>query len=105
MIEMADKPYDPNDPTFKWVQAIHRDLSNLRDNHLAHIDADLTSLKTDLRIQKHDLNMIQKDLNEVLPTIREIQFFNSRIGRKLLLFVGILVAAYVGIPMIGIETL
>lgn len=102
---MVDKSYDPNDPTFQWVQAIHRDLSNLRDNHLAHIDADLTSMKADMRIQKHDLNMIRNDMKEVMPIVRDIQFFNSKLGRKLLMLVGILIAGYVGIPMVGIETL
>ena len=97
--------FDPNDPTFQWVQAIHRDLMNLRDNHLAHVDADLQTLKTEMRVQRHDLESIKGDLKEVMPIIRDLQFFGRRFGKRILLGLIALVAAMVGIPMAGIETL
>ena len=97
--------FDPNDPTFRWIQAIHRDLTNLRDNHLAHVDSDLASLKADMQIQRYDIDAIRTDMKEVMPIIRELQFFNSRIGRKIILAAILMLGAWVGIPMAGIETL
>ena len=97
--------FDPNDPTFQWIQAIHRDLTNLRDNHLAHVDSDLASLKADMQIQRYDIDAIRTDMKEVMPIIRELQFFNSRIGRKIILAAILMLGAWVGIPMAGIETL
>tara|TARA_R110000803_G_scaffold107958_3_gene176143 strand:- start:8342 stop:8647 length:306 start_codon:yes stop_codon:yes gene_type:complete len=97
--------FDPNDPTFQWIKAIHRDLTNLRDNHLAHVDSDLASLKADMQIQRYDIDAIRTDMKEVMPIIRELQFFNSRIGRKIILAAILMLGAWVGIPMAGIETL
>lgn len=99
------QPYDPNDPTFQWVQAIHRDLVNLRDNHLAHVDADLQSLKTEMRIQRHDMEQVRADLKEVMPIIRDLQFFGRRFGKRVLIGLLVLLGAMVGMPMTGIETL
>ena len=97
--------FDPNDPTFQWVQAVHRDLVNLRDNHLAHVDADLQELKTEMRLQRHDLDSIKSDLKEVMPIIRDLQFFGRRFGKRILLALIAAACAMVGMPMVGIETL
>lgn len=97
--------FDPNDPTFQWVQAVHRDLTNLRDNHLAHVDADLQQLKTEMRVQRHDIESIRKDISEVMPIIRDLQFFGRRFGKRILLGIIAVIGAMVGMPMVGIETL
>lgn len=97
--------FDPNDPTFQWVQAVHRDLTNLRDNHLAHVDSDLQQLKTEMRIQRHDIESIKTDISEVMPIIRDLQFFGRRFGKRIILGLVALIGAMVGMPMVGIETL
>ena len=97
--------FDPNDPTFQWVQAVHRDLTNLRDNHLAHVDADLQQLKTEMRIQRHDIESIKTDISGVMPIIRDLQFFGLRFGKRILLALVVVLGAMVGMPMTGIETL
>lgn len=96
---------DPNDLTFQWVQAVHRDLTNLRDNHLAHVNEDLQTLKTEMRVQRHDIETIRKDLNEVMPIMRDLQFFGRRFGKRVLIGLLVILGAMVGIPMTGIETL
>jgi hypothetical protein len=85
------------DPTLAWVQAIHRDLTTLKDNHLAHVDADLQAMK-------RDIADIKADLDEVKPVLDNIRLFTSRFGRKMLLVVLVSISFTIGTPM-GMEML
>lgn len=90
---MSDKPNWQNDPVFQWTQAIHRDLSNLRDNHLAHIQEDLTTLKHDVGMMKKDIDDLKGIKDEAISILRR---YSGRI------FLGIMTAigAAVGAPMV-----
>ena len=85
------------DPTLAWVQAIHRDLTVLKDNHLAHVDADL-------QMMKRDIADIKEDLAEVKPMMDNIRVFTSKFGRKMFMVVLISISIIIGAPM-GMETL
>jgi len=85
------------DPTLAWVQAIHRDLTTLKDNHLAHVDADL-------QMMKRDIAEIKEDLAEVKPMMDNIRVFSSKFGRKMLMVLLISISFTIGAP-IGMETL
>ena len=88
--------FDPNDPTFQWIQAIHRDVAHLRDNHLAHVNQDLQTLKMEVQEIKGELRKVQ-------PIIDELQILTSKVGRKVLY--GILIGiGLIGGPM-GMEAL
>lgn len=89
--------FDPNDPTFQWIQAIHRDVAHLRDNHLAHVNQDLQALKL-------DVNEIKGEIAKMQPVIEELSFLTSRFGRKLLFGLLVSISIILGVPM-GMETL
>jgi len=84
-------PEIDNNHLFQWTQAIHRDLSNLRDNHLAHIADDLTTLKHDVARLKIDVVELKEIKIDVLAVIR-------RYSRRAILFILAGVAAGLGVP-------
>ena len=83
---------NPSDPHFQWTQAIHRDLVNLRDNHLAHIQEDLSSLKSDMKEVRRDVD----DLKEVKD---QVQRLVGRISFRLLLAIVATIGTVFGLPV------
>ena len=93
-------PTDPdwkNDPTFQWTQAIHRDLSNLRDNHLAHIQEDLTTLKHDVGMMKKDIDDLKGIKDEALSILRR---YSGRIFMGIITAIGVAMGAPMAVDMI-----
>ena len=77
---------DPKDEIhFQWTQAIHRDLANLRDNHLAHIGEDLTNLKRDVGELRADVNELKGIKDEALSILRR---YSGRIVLGILIGIG-----------------
>ena len=70
---------------FQWTQAIHRDLANLRDNHLAHIGEDLTNLKRDVGELRADVNELKGIKDEALSILRR---YSGRIVLGILIGIG-----------------
>lgn len=79
---MADQRDDIH---FQWTQAIHRDLANLRDNHLAHISDDLTNLKRDVSDLKSDVEELKSLKDEALSILRR---YSGRIVLGILIGIG-----------------
>lgn len=74
-----------DDVHFQWTQAIHRDLANLRDNHLAHIGEDLTNLKRDVQTLKSDVDELKGIKDEALSILRR---YSGRIVVGILVGIG-----------------
>jgi hypothetical protein len=81
-----------NNHVFQWTQAIHRDLSNLRDNHLAHMAQDITSLKHDVASMKNDIDELKSLKAEAISILRR---YSGRIVLAMIAAVG----ATIGAPM------
>lgn len=81
-----------NNHVFQWTQAIHRDLSNLRDNHLAHMAQDITTLKHDVSSMKADIDELKSLKTEAISILR-------RYSGRILLGIIAAVGAAVGAPM------
>ncbi len=74
-----------DDVHFQWTQAIHRDLANLRDNHLAHIGEDLNNLKRDVSELKSDVEELKSLKDEALSILRR---YSGRIVLGILIGIG-----------------
>ena len=59
-----------NAHVFQWTQAIHRDLTTLRDNHLVHMAEDITNLKHDMAHLKDDVDELKTIKDEALSILR-----------------------------------
>jgi len=77
---------------FQWTQAIHRDLANLRDNHLAHMSADIAELKHDVKTIEGEVAELKEIKNEALSILRR---YSGRIVLGILIGIG----AATGAPM------
>ena len=81
-----------DDAHFQWTQAIHRDLVNLRDTHLAHVQEDLHTLKTDMKTIKADVDELKNLKEEALLAV-------SRISWRVLFIVIAALGGVAGVPM------
>lgn len=84
---------DKDDVHFQWTQAIHRDLANLRDNHLAHIGEDLTNLKRDVQSLKEDVDELKGIKDEALNILR-------RYSGRIVLGIVVGIGAATGTPVL-----
>lgn len=82
---------------FQWTQAIHRDLANLRDNHLAHIGEDLTNLKRDVSELRRDVDDLKGIKDEALSILRR---YSGRIVLGILIGIGATTGAPLAMEMV-----
>ena len=80
------------DVHFQWTQAIHRDLVNLRDNHLAHIAQDLNGIKSDVKDLRNDVDELKELKDEAVSLV-------SKFGWKMLLIVVAGLGGAAGLPI------
>ena len=83
---------DADTVLLEMVKGLRHDVATIRDNHLAHIAEDIDGIKIEQANARRDIDELMGFKSELQ------QYFKSGINR-LILGVGTIVAASVGIPM------
>lgn len=92
----------PDATTLAWLQAVHGEVKHLKENHLAHVDADLRTIKDELKNVHYRVGEIERDV-EVLVRFRdEIAALVRSYGRKVIVGFFTAFGAALGINSAGI---
>ena len=56
---------------FALVQEVRNDVKTLKDNHLKHIESDMSEIKTDLKVMSVRIDNIEEFTGEIESFIRK----------------------------------
>lgn len=77
----------------EMMKQIHSDVVTIRDNHLAHIADDITTMKVEQAEMK-------RDIEEVMTFKQEVERTMSKLLMRIVAIAGTTVAAALGLPVI-----
>lgn len=60
-----------NEEMFALVQEVRNDVKTLKDNHLKHIESDMSEIKTDLKVMSVRIDNIEEFTGEIESFIRK----------------------------------
>tara|TARA_R100001163_G_C4975760_1_gene133936 strand:+ start:364 stop:612 length:249 start_codon:yes stop_codon:yes gene_type:complete len=59
-----------NEEMFALVQEVRNDVKTLKDNHLKHIESDMSEMKTDIKVMSVRLDNIEEFTDDIEDFIR-----------------------------------